>query len=134
MKILILGGTIFLGRHTVNSALARGHEVTLFNRGIHNQDLFPDIEKLKGDRKGDFKSLTGKSFDAVIDTCGLYRNCQTFWWNFKRQNKALHIYIKHISLQDFSEMGLNENSEPGKIEDESTEEITGETYGPLKFL
>ena len=49
MKILILGGTIFLGKHIVNSALRQGHEVTMFNRGIHNPDIFPDIEKLTED-------------------------------------------------------------------------------------
>jgi 2'-hydroxyisoflavone reductase len=135
MKILILGGTIFLGRHTVNSALARGHEVTLFNRGIHNQDLFPDIEKLKGDRKGDFKSLTGKSFDAVIDTCGYVPGIVRLSAEFLKDKTKHYTFISSISVyRDFSEMGLNENSEPGKIEDESTEEITGETYGPLKFL
>ena len=49
MRILILGGTIFLGRHLVDAAVNRGHEVTLFNRGQHSPDLFPDIEKLRGD-------------------------------------------------------------------------------------
>jgi 2'-hydroxyisoflavone reductase len=57
MKLLILGGTVFLGRHIVEAALAQGYEVTLFNRGQHNPDLFPDIEKLKGDRNGNLESL-----------------------------------------------------------------------------
>jgi 2'-hydroxyisoflavone reductase len=51
MKILILGGTVFLGRWLVEAARARGHAVTLFNRGQHNPDLFPDVEKLRGDRE-----------------------------------------------------------------------------------
>ena len=55
MKLLILGGTVFLGRHLVEAALARGHELTLFNRGQHNADLFPQVEKLRGDRDGDFQ-------------------------------------------------------------------------------
>jgi len=50
MKLLILGGTIFLGRHLVYAALSRDHEVTLFNRGQHNANLFPAVEKLRGDR------------------------------------------------------------------------------------
>jgi 2'-hydroxyisoflavone reductase len=70
MKLLILGGTKFLGRHTVDVALARGHEVTLFNRGRTRPDLFPDAEKLRGDREGDLAALVGRSFDAVVDTSG----------------------------------------------------------------
>src|SRR4051812_34594449 len=70
MKILILGGTIFVGRYLVESALARGHEVTLFNRGQHNPDLFPTVEKLRGDRTSDLSALKGRRWDAVIDTCG----------------------------------------------------------------
>src|SRR5438270_239679 len=70
MKLLILGGTVFLGRHTVEAALARGHEVTLFNRGQHNPDIFPQVEKLRGDRDGNLTALEGRSWDAVIDTSG----------------------------------------------------------------
>src|SRR5436189_2700989 len=70
MKILILGGTIFLGRQIVEVALARGHEMTLFNRGQHNTALFPQVEKLHGDRAKDLSALAGRRWDAVIDTCG----------------------------------------------------------------
>lgn len=70
MKLLIIGGTIFLGRHLVEAALAREHEVTLFNRGIHDDGLFPQVEKLKGDRTGDLQALRGRRWDAVVDTCG----------------------------------------------------------------
>src|ERR1700759_4500717 len=70
MRILVLGGTQFLGRHTVDVALARGHDVTLFNRGQTHPELFPDVEKLQGDRDGDLTGLAGRSFDAVVDTSG----------------------------------------------------------------
>src|SRR5918993_1307392 len=70
MKLLILGGTMFLGRHLVESALRDGHEVTLFNRGRRNPELFPEVEKLRGDRDGGLDALRGRSWDAVIDTCG----------------------------------------------------------------
>ena len=70
MRTLILGGTIFLGRHIVDAALARGHEVVLFNRGRHNPELFPELERLRGDRDGDLRGLEGRRFDMVIDTCG----------------------------------------------------------------
>ena len=70
MRILVLGGTQFLGRHTVDAALARGHEVTMFNRGQTRPELFPDVEKLRGDRDGDLDALRGREFDAVVDTSG----------------------------------------------------------------
>ena len=70
VNLLILGGTVFLGRHTVEAALARGHEVTLFNRGQHGPELFPDVEKLRGNRDGDLSALEGRRWDAVIDPSG----------------------------------------------------------------
>ena len=70
MRILVLGGTQFLGRHTVEAALARGHEVTMFNRGRTRPELFPDVEKLRGDRDGDLDAVRGCDFDAVVDTSG----------------------------------------------------------------
>ncbi|HEV7640226.1 MAG TPA: NAD-dependent epimerase/dehydratase family protein [Gaiellaceae bacterium] len=70
MRILVLGGTLFLGRHVVDAALERGHEVTLFNRGQTRPDLFPGLEKLRGDRDGDLGALAGRDFDAVVDTSG----------------------------------------------------------------
>jgi 2'-hydroxyisoflavone reductase len=70
MRILILGGTQFLGLHTAEAALAQGHDVTLFNRGRTRPDLFPTAEKLRGDRDGDLAALAGRDFDAVVDTSG----------------------------------------------------------------
>ncbi|MHC4769504.1 MAG: twin-arginine translocation signal domain-containing protein, partial [Planctomycetota bacterium] len=70
LSLLFLGGTGFLGPATVEWALARGHTVTLFNRGKTNPDLFPDVEKLQGDRHepGALDVLEGRTWDAVIDT------------------------------------------------------------------
>ena len=70
MRLLALGGTLFLGRHLVDTALERGHEVTLFNRGRTNPDLFPEVEKLRGDRESDLSALEGRSWDAAIDVHG----------------------------------------------------------------
>src|SRR5215217_705850 len=70
MDLLILGGTGFLGRYLVEAALGDGHRPTLFNRGLSEPGLFPEIEKLEGDRDGDLSALRGRSWDAVIDTCG----------------------------------------------------------------
>src|SRR5205823_12596114 len=70
MKIVILGGTSFLGPHIVESASKNKHTITLFNRGKTNPELFPELEKLRGDRNGDLKSLEGRKWDACIDTSG----------------------------------------------------------------
>jgi len=135
MKILILGGTVFLGKHLVNSALNRGHEVTLFNRGKHNLEWFPEIEKFRGDRDGDLESLRGRKFDAVIDTSGYVPRIVKISTEFLKDKVKHYTFISSISVyKDFSEMGMNENSDVGKLDDESVEQITGETYGPLKYL
>lgn len=70
MKLLVLGGTVFLGRHVIEAALSRGHEVTMLNRGLHGTPALPQVERLQGDRDGDLSALEGRRFDAVIDTCG----------------------------------------------------------------
>ena len=69
-RVLVLGGTGFIGPHIVRAALAAGHEVSIFNRGKTNPDLFPGVENLVGDRDGDLESLKGKSWDVVIDNSG----------------------------------------------------------------
>ncbi len=70
MKLLVLGGTAFLGRHVVAEALERNHEVTTFTRGHTNPWLFREAEHLHGDRDGNLQSLIGREWDAVIDTSG----------------------------------------------------------------
>lgn len=98
MKILVLGGTLFLGRHIVDAALAQGHELALFNRGRHNAGLFPDVEKLRGDRDDDVRALTGRRFDAVIDTSG-YRPQQMRDIAAVLDRSTLHyIFVSSISV------------------------------------
>lgn len=136
MKLLILGGTVFVGRHLVEAAQARGHEVTLFNRGRHNADLFPQVEKLHGDRDGDgLDALAGRSWDAVLDTCGYVP--RVVRQSAERLSGAVsrYVFISSISVYaDTSASGVDENNPLGTMEDETTEEIAGDTYGPLKVL
>ncbi len=71
MKILVIGGTVFVGWHLVSEALARGHHITLFNRGLSDPEVFPGVVQIRGDRDTDsVLKLTGEKFDVVIDTCG----------------------------------------------------------------
>src|SRR6266511_2249005 len=70
MRLLVLGGTVFVGRHVVEAASERGHEVTLFNRGRTAPELFPELERIVGDHTADLSALRGRCFDAVVDTSG----------------------------------------------------------------
>src|SRR5687768_11116290 len=71
MRLLVLGGTSFVGRATVATALERGDEVTLFSRGKTGPELFPEAERRTGDREtGDYASLTDGRWDAVVDVSG----------------------------------------------------------------
>ncbi len=135
MRLLILGGTVFLGRALVESAQARGHEVTLFNRGKHNPDLFPEVEKLRGDRETDLSALDGRHWDAVIDTCGYVPRVVRASAEKLADAVEHYTFISSISVySDFSEPDMDENGPLGTLEDPTVEEITGETYGPLKVL
>lgn len=135
MKLLVLGGTVFLGRHIVAAALVQGHEITLFNRGRHNPDLFPEVEKLRGDRDGNLEILRGRHWDAVIDTCGYVPRIVRASAELLARSVEHYTFISSISVYaDFSVPGLNEKAPVGKLQDERGEEITSETYGPLKAL
>jgi 2'-hydroxyisoflavone reductase len=135
MELLILGGTIFLGRHLVEAALARGHEITLFNRGQHNPDLFSNIERLCGNRDGDLAALRGQRWDAVIDTCGFVPRIVRTSAELLANAVDHYTFISSLSVfKDFSTPGMDESAPVGPLADETVEEITGETYGPLKAL
>jgi 2'-hydroxyisoflavone reductase len=134
MKILIIGGTRFLGRHLVESALARGHEVTLFNRGKTNPDLFKQVQTITGDREKDLDQVSGM-YDAVIDTCGYFPRIVRMSAEALKDKVRSYVFISSISVYDgFGKIGINESDPVGKIADETIEEITGESYGPLKAL
>lgn len=135
MKLLILGGTVFLGRHIVEAALARGHEITLFNRGQRNPELFPEVEKLHGDRDSNLEALRGRRWDAVIDTCGYMPRIVKASAELLAGAVDHYTFISTISVYaDFSRPRVDEHTAVGRIEDETTEVVNGETYGPLKAL
>jgi len=135
MKILIIGGTKFLGRHLVDSALARGHAVTLFNRGKTNPNLFPQVETILGDREHDLEKLAGREWDAVIDVAGYFPRIVRLSATGLERNVGRYVFISSISVySDVSKVGIDESHPVGTIEDETIEEITGESYGPLKVL
>ena len=135
MKLLILGGTVFVGRHLVEAALDRNHDVTLFNRGQHNAGLFPDMETLHGDRDGGLDPLKGRRWDAVVDTCGYVPRVVRASSDLLSEAVDHYTFISSISVyRDVSRPGVDESGAVGTLEDTTTEEVTGDTYGPLKAL
>lgn len=135
MKLLILGGTRFLGRHLVNAALQAGHEITLFNRGISNPDLFPFVERIQGNRETDLAKLDGRTWDAVIDTCGYVPRIVRNSAEQLAAQVGSYVFISTVSVYaDFSKPGTVEESDLASLADPMVEEISGETYGGLKVL
>ena len=135
MKLLILGGTRFLGRALVEAALAAGHDLTLFNRGQSNPELFPEVEQLRGNRDGNLEALQGRRWDAVIDTCGYVPRLVRASAELLAGAVDHYTFISTLSVySDPTIVGMDESAPVGRLEDETTEEITGETYGPLKVL
>lgn len=135
MNILIIGGTRFLGRHLVDAALSNGHTITLFNRGKTGPELFPQIETINGDRETDLNRLAGRQWEAVIDTCGYFPRIVNLSAQALKDSAGMYVFISSISVYaDFSRIGINESDPTGGLTDEGIEEITGESYGPLKAL
>jgi 2'-hydroxyisoflavone reductase len=135
VNLLILGGTVFLGRHTVEAALARGHEVTLFNRRQHGPELFPDVEKLRGDRNGDLSALQGRRWDAVIDPSGYVPRLVTDSARLLADAVEHYTFVSSLSAYaSFADANQNEDAPLATMDDPTVEEITGDTYGPLKVL
>lgn len=137
MRLLVLGGTVFLGRHLVEAALAAGHTVTLFNRGRRNPELFPGVEKLRGDRDGDLESLRGRTWDAVIDPSGYVPRIVRASAELLAGSVGQYTFISSLSV--YADPVASGTAEDGRLAvlpagREGTEEITGDTYGALKVL
>lgn len=136
LHLLILGGAQFVGRHLTQTALAQGHTVTLFNRGKTNPHLFPDVERLIGDRvAGDLAALHGRTWDAVIDTCGYVPRVVRQAAGLLADQVDHYTFISSLSVyRDATTPHQDETAPLATLADETTEEINGETYGGLKAL
>jgi 2'-hydroxyisoflavone reductase len=131
VKLLVLGGTKFLGRAAVEAALDRGHEVTLFNRGRTNPDLFPDVEQLRGDRDGDLGALEGRAWDAVIDPSGYVPRVVRASAELL-QESGHYVFVSSISVYDGPPFTrFDEDAPLAELDDPGTEEVM-EHYGALK--
>ena len=136
MKLLVLGGTRFLGRAIVEAALAGGHEVSIFTRGQTNSDLFPEAEHLTGDRDGNLAALEGGHWDTAIDTCGYYPRVVRTSAELLAGSVEHYAFISSVSVYADLSTPPDESSAVGTMADESVEEMGDEFqyYGPLKAL
>ena len=131
MRLLVLGGTKFVGRAVVEAALQQGYEVTLFNRGRTNPDLFPQAEHLRGDRDGDLSALEGRRWDAVVDPSGYLPRVVRA--SAELLSDAVEHYVYVSSISAYSELphpGFDETT-PTHEAHAPNEDIQ-EHYGELK--
>lgn len=134
LRILVLGGTRFIGIHTTRLAIKRGHRVTLFNRGQTNATLFPQAEHLRGDRNGDVGALAGRTWDAVIDDSGFFPRAVRLTAELLAPHIRQYVFISTISVYASNARPNTEESPIARIADETVEKADGAAYGPLKAL
>ena len=134
MRILVLGGTKFVGRGFAAAALAHGHELTLFHRGQTNPDLFPEAEHVLGDRDGGLGVLSGRTWDVSVDVSGYLPRLVGDAAELLQAAVDRHVYVSTISVYADLATPRSEEDPVATIEDETTEVIDGETYGALKAL
>jgi 2'-hydroxyisoflavone reductase len=137
LRLLVLGGTKFLGRHIVETALERGHDVTIFHRGTTNRGLFGDrVEEVLGDRDGGLGVLESGRWDAVVDTSGYFPRIVGASAKLLAARADHYTFVSSISVYDDFSTGPDERSPVATLEDEAIEELGDEYehYGGLKAL
>jgi 2'-hydroxyisoflavone reductase len=131
MRLLILGGTVFLGRHVVTDALERGHDVTLFHRGRTARGLYPAAEEVLGDRDGGLDVLQGRTWDAIVDTSGFVPRLVG---DSARLDAGHYTFVSSGSVYaDHSRPGIDEDAPLATLDDPSSEDVAS-YYGELKAL
>ena len=135
LKVLILGGTGFIGPHFVDALTAGGHKITLFNRGKRDPEVREGVEQLLGDRDGQVDALKGRDWDVVIDNSG-YKPSQVRLTAEMLEDHVKHyIFISSIAVYaNFAKAGVDEDYELATLKNPTDETVTGESYGGLKVL
>lgn len=132
MKILILGGTSFVGRHITEEAVKRGHTVTLFNRGKSNPSAFPELRHITGDRREDASKLAEEAWDAVIDPSAYSpADLQPVLDNIMSGH---YTFISTISVYNNFKQGPAAEDSSVHMKQVDSDKVTGESYGPLKVM
>ena len=131
-RILILGGTSFLGPALVEVFRARGDQVTLFNRGKTNPGRFTDLEQLHGDRDGKLDALRGRTWDVVIDTSGYVPRIVRMSAELLAPSVSRYVFVSSISVYDEAiPPGSDEGAKIATLSDPKTEDVRA-NYGALK--
>jgi len=134
LKILILGGTRFIGLHMTSLALERGHTLTYFNRDKTKTDRFREVERIKGDRNGQIDGLKDREWDVVIDNSGYVPRHVRLSAELLAPKVKQYVFVSSISVYPNFSVPRDESSPVGKLADETVEKVDGDTYGPLKAL
>ena len=125
LRVLILGGTGFIGPHFVEVLRAHGHKITLFNRGRRNPCLFPDVEALTGDRNGQIDALKNRDWDVVIDNSGYRPREVKLTADLLKDHVQQYIFVSSISAYaDLATPGIDEDYKLATLKDPTVEEIT----------
>jgi 2'-hydroxyisoflavone reductase len=134
LRLLLLGGTKFLGRAVAEAALERSDELTLFNRGRTNPQLFPEAEQLRGDRDGDLSALEGREWDAVVDPSGFVPRVVAASAALLTGAVGHYVFLSSISVyRPPIEAGLDESAAVVELDDPTSEDVQAD-YGGLKVL
>ncbi len=132
MRILVIGGTQFVGRAFVAEAVRRGHEVTIFHRGATEPEDLPAVEHVHGDRDGQLDRLEG-SWDAVLDACAYVPRTVREAATVLRGAVGHYTFVSTLSVHpDELPVGSTEDAPTHQPPFPATEQVTAETYGPLK--
>ena len=136
MRLLIVGGTGFLGRSLAEETLDRGHALTLFNRGLTAPELFPEAERLLGDRRaGDVQALAGREFDAAIDTCGYVPQEVASVARALSPGPDHYTFVSSVAVYpDPVASGTDESAPVATLAGQVSDEASDESYGALKAL
>src|SRR6187397_859784 len=134
LKILILGGTRFIGLHMTALALARGHTLTYFNRDKTKTDRYREVERIKGDRDNQIDGLKDREWDVVIDNSGYVPRHVRLTAELLAPKVRQYVFTSSISVYPDFSVPRDEKSPVGRMPDESVEKIDENTYGPLKAL
>lgn len=135
MRILILGGTVFLGRHLVDAALNAGHQVTTFRRGLGQADLPKDVATIFGDRRGNHVELRGGHWDAVVDCSGYFPAHVASAAQCLSSRVGQYVFISSVlQYADLSKPGVSEDDPSAHGNFSGNPTLNELTYGPLKAM
>ncbi|MFT4648226.1 MAG: 2'-hydroxyisoflavone reductase [Glaciecola sp.] len=135
MRILLIGGTVFVGRHLAAELIKQGHELTLFNRGKTRPGLFPGVREVFGDRDGGLEVFESEEFDWVVDTCGYVPRVVRASAQFFKDRAKHYLFVSTVSVYPTTKQaGIDEGGAMAVIEDPETEVVDGRTYGALKAM